>query len=466
MSTISEIFEKQQKSRARLAAEPAKLRRLRIEKILEWTRSHAAEIHQAGWEDFRKPVAEVDLTEIYPVYAEARHTLSHLKSWMGDKSVWPTLAMATTRSRLRYEPKGVVLVISPWNYPFNLTICPLISALAAGNAVMLKPSEMTPHLSALMARMIGELFPPDEVALFEGETKVAEELLALPFDHIFFTGSPKVGKIIMKAAAEHLSTVTLELGGKSPVVIDASAHVEDAAAKVVWGKFVNCGQTCIAPDYVLVHQSRHEEFLAAARRQIEKLYGATAEQRKVSADYARIVNGVHFARLRGLLESTLAAGGKVVIGGQVDAGERYIEPTLLTDVRPELPILQEEIFGPLLPIQPFDDLSGAIAEIRSRPKPLALYVFGDGDAAKRVLAETSSGGACVNDVALHFLHMNLPFGGINHSGHGSSHGIYGFKAFSHERAILTHNRFSLLKKMAPPYTGQARKLIDLTLKFF
>ena len=466
METISEVFEKQRANRARLAAEPAQLRRRRIARILEWTEAHVDAIRQAGWEDFRKPAAEVDLTEIYPVYGEARHALSRLSSWMAPKRVWPTLAMMTTRSRLVYEPKGVTLILSPWNYPYNLTLCPLISALAAGNTAILKPSEMTPHLSALLAGMVKELFPSEEVALFEGDSRVATELLALPFDHVFFTGSPRVGKIVMKAAAEHLATVTLELGGKSPVLIDQSAHVEDAAAKVIWGKFINCGQTCIAPDYVLVHQSHYEAFVAAARRQLERYYGAAPAARQASADYARIVNAGHFARLEQLLDAAVADGAKIVAGGERDASERYIAPTLVVDAPESSAIMREEIFGPLLPIKSFTSRDQAIAEINSRPKALALYVFASGAAARRVLAETSSGGACVNDVALHFLHLNLPFGGINHSGHGSSHGHYGFKAFSHERAVLKHNRHSLLKKMAPPYQGLAKKLIDLTLRFF
>lgn len=461
--TIAESFARLGASRARLAAETAGDRKKRIRRILDWTTANAAAIRQAGWDDFRKPAAEVDLTELYAVYTEARHALRRLSGWMKPKGVWPTLGLATTRSQLVYEPKGVVLVLSPWNYPFNLTLCPLISALAAGNAVALKPSEMTPHASALMARMVRELFPADEVALFEGGLEVAQELLAQPFDHIFFTGSPKVGKIVMKAAAENLAGVTLELGGKSPVLIDRSADVEDAAAKIVWGKFLNCGQTCIAPDYVLVHRERHDAFVAAARRQLELFYGKDA---KSSPDYARIVNDAHFRRLQQMLEASLAAGATVAAGGGLDAANRFLEPTLVTGAPSDSPLLQEEIFGPILPIRPVADLDEAIAEVRSRPKPLALYVFGDRRAARKVLAETSSGGACVNEVAVHFLHANLPFGGVGNSGLGNSHGWWGFKAFSHERAVLRHHRFSILKKMAPPYQGLSRKLIELTLKYF
>lgn len=466
MEQIAEVFAKQQASRARLAAEPAKARLARIRRILEWTEAHAVDVRQACWDDFKKPAAEVDISELYAVYGEARHALKHLKSWMKPKGVSPTLAMATTRSKIHYEPKGVVLIVSPWNYPFNLTLCPLISAIAAGNAVMLKPSEMTPHVSALLARMLGELFPSDEVALFEGDVTVAQQLLALPFDHIFFTGSPKIGKVVMKAAAENLSGVTLELGGKSPVVIDESAHVEDAAAKVIWGKFLNCGQTCIAPDYVMVHQSRKGEFVAAAKAQIEKLYGRQPAERKASKDYARIVNLQHFGRLERMFAASVAAGATVAAGGAFDPADRFIDPTLLVDPPADSPVMQEEVFGPLLPIVTFTKLDEALAEIRRGPKPLALYVFGDRKVANKVIAETSSGGACVNDVALHFLHLNLPFGGVGNSGLGNSHGFYGFKAFSHEKAVLRHNRFSLLKKMAPPYTGTARRLIDLTLKYF
>lgn len=463
---IDDVFARQRARRDAMAATGADERIELIRRIERWTEAHADEIRQAGAEDFSKPSTEVDLTEIYPVLAEARHTARHLRRWMRGRRVPKTLAMASTGGRLRYEPRGVALIISPWNYPFNLTVGPLISALAAGNCVCLKPSEATPHMSALLARMVDELFDDDAVALFEGEADVAQALLAKPFDHVFFTGSPRVGKLVMKAAAEHLSSVTLELGGKSPVIVDRTAHLEDAAEKIVWGKFMNQGQTCIAPDYLLVHRDRKEALVEALTRQIQRAYGETPEARRSSPDLARLVDDRHFQRVRRLLEGSLGMGARVASGGGLDEGSRYIEPTLLVDVPLDSPAMQEEIFGPLLPILPYDDLGEALGVVRGKEKPLALYVFSaDRRFVRRVLDGTSAGGTCVNDVALHFLHPNLPFGGVNHSGHGSAHGVYGFRAFSHERGVLTHHRWSALKLMAPPYRGLAKRLVRLTLKY-
>lgn len=466
VTRLDRVFAAQQAARPRLAASDASARRAKLKRLLRWVEGHQKEIRQAAWDDFRKPATEVDLTEIYPVVGEARFAIRHLARWMRPQKVRPTLAMASTRSRLIYEPRGVALVISPWNYPFNLTLVPLISAIAAGNAVILKPSEMTPHMSALLAGLVEELFDESEVALFEGEAEVARALLARPFDHVFFTGSPRVGKLVMKAAAEHLSTVTLELGGKSPVIIDRSAHLGDAAEKVAWGKFVNQGQTCIAPDYVLVDRRVHDAFVARLGKQIEKFYGSTPEARRSSRDLARIVDDRHFARLGELLDESVAQGARVAFGGGRDVAERFLEPTLLVDVPDASPAMQEEIFGPVLPIVAYDDLDQALATIRAREKPLALYMFGhDQKRIDRVLEQTSAGGTCINEVALHFLHLRLPFGGVNHSGHGSSHGVYGFRAFSHERPVLRHHRWSALKLMSPPYSRFVRLLTKLTVKF-
>ena len=465
-SRVDALLEAQRANRWKISSSSAAQRIQKIRRIVDWVEQHRDAIRKAGFEDFQKPATEVELTEIYPVLTEARHVCRHLKRWMRPKWVRPSLAMISTRSRIHYEAKGVTLILSPWNYPFNLTVVPLISAIAAGNCAILKPSEMTPAMSALMARMVADLFDQHEVALLEGDVEVAQALLARRFDHIFFTGSPQVGKIVMEAASRHLTTVTLELGGKSPVVVDESAHLEDAAAKVVWGKFINQGQTCIAPDYVLVQRNVFQAFKEALGSTIQKYYGEDGAARRRSPDLARIVNERHFQRLHRLLDGSVAKGAKVAFGGDSAAEELWIEPTILEEVPEDAPAMQEEIFGPILPLVPFDDLDDALAKIRSKEKPLALYVFSSrSDAVRRVLADTSSGGACVNEVALHFLHPNLPFGGINHSGHGSSHGLYGFKAFSHERAVLKHTRFSALKMMAPPYTDFVKRLVGWTVKY-
>ncbi len=371
--------------------------------------------------------------------------------------------MLTTRSWIRYEPRGVVLIIAPWNYPFNLSIGPLISAIAAGNSAVIKPSEHAPHTSALVRQMLSELFAEEEVAVFEGAVETATELLATPFDHIFFTGSPAIGKIVMKAAAEHLSSVTLELGGKSPVIIDESANLRDCAEKIAWGKYSNVGQTCIAPDYLFTPESIKESFIKELKRAIEKRY---SKEPQLSRDYARIISLRHHQRLEDLLKQSVEQGARVEIGGVSNHAQRYFAPTVLSNVTPEHPVMKEEIFGPLLPIITYQKLPEAIDLINAGEKPLALYIFSrDKKNIDYILNNTSSGGVCINEVLLHFLQVNLPFGGVNHSGMGNSHGFYGFRAFSHERAILKHHRWSPLKLLYPPYTPTVQRLIKLILKY-
>jgi aldehyde dehydrogenase (NAD+) len=440
------------------AARIAKLKKLEVAIF-----AHKAALYQALHDDLHKPEAESDLSEIMPVIAEIRHTIRHLKSWMGTKRVAPTLAMLGTQARIRYEPKGVCLIISPWNYPVGLTFGPLACAIGAGNTAIIKPSELTPACSAVMARIVQEIFDPAEIALFEGDAAVATALLDLPFDHIFFTGSPAVGKIVMAAAAKHLASVTLELGGKSPVIVDETANVTKAAQSVMWGKFLNNGQTCVAPDYLYVHETIMPAFLGAAKDAINKMYGADAQ---ASADYGRIVNGRHFDRVKRLLDDAMAAGATVVAGGVAAAAPKYIAPTLLTGVSETSAVMQEEIFGPVLPVIPFTDLAGPIRHINANPKPLALYVYSKNDTAiDNIIGQTSAGGTGVNMSVLQFSHANLPFGGVNNSGIGSSHGVYGFRAFSHERAVL-RDRFSATPMLFPPYTARVKRLIKLTLKYF
>ncbi|MEL7059339.1 MAG: aldehyde dehydrogenase family protein [Acidobacteriota bacterium] len=462
---LDRIFELQRDHRWAMANSGPEQRIARIERISAWVDTHRDEIRAAGRTDFSKPAFEVDLTEIWPVLQEARHAMRHVEEWMRPERVRASPALATTRSWIVPEARGQALVIAPWNYPINLTLIPLISALAAGCCVVLKPSELVPAHSALLRQMIEELFDPSEVALFEGDAEVAQALLERPFEHVFFTGSTSIGRRVMQSAADHLATVTLELGGKSPVVLGDDAQLRDTAAKTVWGKFVNAGQTCIAPDYVLVPRARFDETVRVFSRAIGKAYGATDAARRRSRDLARIVNQRHFDRLEGLLARTRDAGAQVVFGGETDRASRYVAPTLLVDVPLDSPAMQEEIFGPILPLLPYDRLEDALEIIRARPKPLALYVFGSRRFARDVIGKTSAGGTCINDVALHFLHPRLPFGGVNHSGHGASHGRAGFDAFSHRRAVLKHHRWSALKLMAPPYGRLARLLGKATLRF-
>jgi len=425
--------------------------------------AHRTQLHAALHEDLRKPAAETDLAEIMPVIAEIRHACRHLRGWMRPRRVTPTKTMLGTQARIIPQPKGVSLIISPWNYPVSLTLGPLVSALAAGCPVMIKPSELSLCSAAVMGKLLGSLFPPSEVAFFEGDASLSTALLALPFDHVFFTGAPAIGKIVMAAAAKHLSSVTLELGGKSPVIVDASADIAKAAASICWGKFLNAGQTCVAPDYLFVHDSVLPQFLDAAKTAITRMFGDTPRQ---SPDYGRIINARHFARVARLLDDAVNHGARTITGGTVDASDQFIAPTLLTDMRPDAAVMHEEIFGPVLPILPFRDLGSTIAFINAREKPLALYVYARDQAViDEVLRETSSGGACVNMSVLQFSHSNLPFGGVNNSGIGASHGIFGFQAFSHERAVL-RDRFSVTPMLFPPYSRRVRKMIDFTMRYF
>ncbi len=461
-----EVFQRQRRFAPRLRQTSASERLAKLDKLKKALEARRGDIQKAAAADFGKPTAEVELSEIFPVLHEINHAKRQLKRWMKPVTVRPTLAMLGTQAQVHYEPKGVCLIISPWNYPFNLSFGPLVSAIAAGNTAIIKPSEMTPHCSRLIGAMIAEIYPPEEVAVFEGKADVAERLLALPFDHVFFTGSPAVGRIVMGAAARHLASVTLELGGKSPTLVDETADLDRAARNIVWGKFTNNGQTCIAPDHVYVHASVCDRFVDKVRQYIAQMYGDTPEAQRNNPDYCRIVNDRHFQRLTALLDDAVGHGARVVAGGMTEATTRFIAPTVLVDVPHQAQIMQEEIFGPLLPVLPYTDLEQMLADINARPKPLALYVFSKNKARiAQVETRVSAGGSCVNQCVVHFLHGNLPFGGVNNSGIGSAHGLYGFKAFSHERAVLV-DRFSITHILFPPYTKAVKKLIALTSRYF
>lgn len=443
-------------------------RKERLLKLLNWITTHQEAIHEALWLDFNKPAIEVDLNEIFPVTSEIKHCLKNLSNWMRPQPQPTPLPMLGTSAFVVAEPKGRALLISPWNFPFNLAIGPLVSALAAGCPAILKPSEYAPHTAQLVQDLVSDLFAPHEVAVCLGEKEVASELLGLPFDHIFFTGSPAIGKIVMRAAAQHLSSVTLELGGKSPVILDASADLKDAAEKLIWGKFVNCGQTCIAPDYILVPEDKKEIFIGHAREVLTRYYDPEEKGIMQSPDYARLINAKHFDRIRQLLQDSLQKGAQVEAGGELDEETRYVAPTLISNISEDMLVFQEEIFGPILPILTYSHLNDALALIHSQPKPLALYFFGkDESRAKRVMAETSSGNLVINDCVLHFLHSELPFGGVNNSGIGKAHGKYGFLAFSNEKGVLKQrigfNNVSLLR---PPYGLRVKKLIATMMKWF
>ncbi|WP_326492701.1 aldehyde dehydrogenase family protein [Algoriphagus sp. PAP.12] len=440
----------------------------RLKKIRSWIQKNQNDIREALWNDFRKPEVETDLSEIFPVTSEINHTIKNLKSWMKPGPVGTPLSMLGTKSKVQFEPKGRTLIISPWNYPFNLAIGPLVSALAAGCTVILKPSELTPHTSFLIERMLSEIFPNHEVAAILGGVDTSQDLLKLPFDHIFFTGSPQVGKIVMGNAAKNLSSVTLELGGKSPAIVSENADIPDSAKKLVYGKLLNSGQTCVAPDYALVHESIFERFRDELIIAIREMYDPNYKGIIESPDLARIVNDRHFERLEGLLKDAISKGAKLEFGGECNPHHRYVEPTLISGISEKMNISQEEIFGPIFPIIVYSDLNKAIYYINQKPKPLALYVFSQNkNEVNQVLEETSSGNAVVNDCVLHFLHPNLPFGGINHSGIGKSHGYFGFLAFSNEKGVL-HQRVGLNNAtlLRPPYGVKTRQIIKSLIKWF
>lgn len=457
-TSIRKIFDTQV---ARARAERGGSRQQRLEKLDRLEAAIIANVdalRRASAADFRKPVTEIELSEISPVLGELRHARKNLRKWMKPRRVRPTLTMLGNTAEIRCEPKGVALIISPWNYAFNLSLGPLISAIAAGNNVMIKPSEMTPNVSGLLSTMLQDVFEESEVAVIEGGLEESQALLELPFDHIFFTGSPQVGRIVAEAASKHLTSVTLELGGKSPVVVDETANIAKAAKRIAWGKFINNGQTCIAPDHVYVEESVCSEFADELQKNIDKFFGQSTEARMASKDYCRIVNHKHFQRVTSLIDEAIDAGARCLTLEKRDEDSLFISPTVLENVPDNCRIMSEEIFGPVLPLIRYRELSDVVRDINSRPKPLAFYVYSKnrGD-VEYLLQEIPSGDAVVNHNLIHFLHKRLPFGGIGNSGVGKSHGHHGFLAFSHERSVVS-NHIGLVDQLFPPYTPMVERM--------
>lgn len=466
---IHRVFALQQQYHAEVARCNASKRIAKLRRLYDELLRRRSDIEAAMWKDLRKSPTEVNITELAVVLHEIRHTIRHLRSWMTPKRVSTPITLFRSHSEIVYEPKGVCLILSPWNFPFNLTLDPLVSAIAAGNCVIIKPSEFSPNSSALMREILAECFPPGEVSLFEGDATVAQELLTLPFNHIFFTGSPQVGKIVMRAAAENLASVTLELGGKSPVVVDKEADLDAAAAKIIWLKCMNLGQTCIAPDYVLVHESRHDQLMEKFKARIQKYYGNTPEAIRQGPDLCRIIHERHFARVKALLDDALQRGANLAFGGDSVENERYIAPTLLTNIPDEAKIWEEEIFGPVLPVRTYKNTTDAIAFINARPKALAMYLFSqESQVLDQIIAETSCGGVTVNDCGPHFYNSELPFGGVNNSGIGKCHGEFGFLEFSNQRGVLRQAKWlPSTDVFLPPYGGKIRHIIlDWVMKWF
>jgi len=465
LKDITAVFNLQKANQYAVANQPISERRRKLKalkKAVEVTFRSA--IQEALYKDMGKPKAEVDLTEIYPVTSEIKHALSHLNSWTRKQSVSTPLAFMGSSSSIQYEPKGVCLIISPWNFPVNLTIAPLVSAIAAGNTVIIKPSEMTPYISKVMKELIATVFEENEITLIEGAIQTSTDLLSLPFNHIFFTGAPAIGKVVMSAAAKNLTSVTLELGGKSPTIVDETASIKTAAKRIAWGKFVNAGQVCIAPDYIYVHKSKQEELVNEFTKVIKSFYGDNANQ---SESYTCIVNASHKGRVASMIDNAKEEGATVSYGGKVDEKSNAIEPTILTNVKMSSKVMQEEIFGPILPIIPYDSIEEVIDTINSKEKPLALYIYSKkAKNVNHILKNTRAGGSCVNNNAVHFFNNNLPFGGSNNSGIGKSHGVFGFQEFSNARGVLKQHIPGALEMLMPPYTNFKETLINLTIKWF
>ncbi len=433
---------------------PETWRRQQLEGLGRMIKEGEDELLEALAADLRKPRFEAWLTDLRGTGREIEHLLRHLKKWMAPQPAGVPLLLRPNKAAVQHDPLGVVLVIAPWNYPVHLLVTPLAAALAAGNAVVCKPSEIAPATSAALARLIPRYLDPEAVVVVEGGVPETTALLEQRWDHILYTGNGTVGRIVAEAAAKHLTPVTLELGGKTPVIVDRSANLKLAASRIAFAKWGNAGQTCVSTDHAWVHEDVAQELSELLLTELEVRYGSDP---KTSQDYARIVNRNHAQRLGKLLDGS---GYEVLAGGQVDVEERYVAPTVLTGVQRDAAVMGEEIFGPILPVLTYRDLSEPIEAINAGDKPLALYVFADDEVANDVLARTSSGGACVNDAMVQVGVNELPFGGVGASGYGAYHGRYGFETFSHRRAIVRRpSWFNDSAIMRPPYSGWKQAIV-------
>lgn len=418
-------------------------RRAQLERLLDGLERHEDSLLSALQADLGKSPRQGYASELGLVRMEIQHALRNLRHWVAPQRRRTPWFVTPARGWVQAEPFGVVLILGPWNYPIQLLLIPLVSAIAAGNCVVLKPSELAPRTGQIIETLLREYFAEEYISVVSGDATVAEALLRERFDKIFFTGSTRVGRLVMTAAAKHITPVTLELGGKCPAIVCSDSSLALAARRIVWGKFMNAGQTCVAPDFVLVARDARDAFVSEMKKALHEFYGDDPAR---CEDYGRIVNQAHFERLVNYLRD-----GKAIHGGRHDAKELFIAPTILADVSPDSAVMQEEIFGPILPVLEFDQLDDALALLRGRPTPLALYVFTrDRATEKRVLAEARSGGACVNDVISHMIGVGLPFGGLGASGMGAYHGRAGFDAFSHQRAVLRRANWLDLPFRYPP----------------
>lgn len=459
---MNNLFELQGKNRWAIARTSVRKRIEKLQRLRKAIVKRQQEFYDAVWKDFHKPQTEAWLTEVFPVLQEIDHTVNHLPDWMEDKDGSWSFLFPLNRSRSHFEPKGRVLIMAPWNYPFLLFVSPIVAAIAAGNVVIAKPSHKTPHVAAFLESLFAEVFPQNEVAVVLGAgTELGDKLLAHPFDHVFFTGSPKVGAHVAECAARMHAGVTLELGGKSPVIILDEVKIKDAAKKIAWGKCLNAGQTCIAPDFVLCPSKLVQPLADAIADNIKKMYGDTEDSRRLSKNFVHIVESRTVERHQVLIKDACTKGATAVIGAQFtpeDIENRYTPATVLTGVTPDMKIMESEIFGPILPIVAYDSLDEAITFVQNRPKPLAIYIFGKSEAKiNEVIARTTSGSTCVNHCILQIENLSVPFGGVGMSGTGNYHGFYGFKTFSHERNIMEQGAFDAVNNLYPPYHQKGDK---------
>lgn len=430
-------------------------RKKQLKKLKTILKNHEKQIFEALDNDFQKPLFETYSNELFILYQEIDHLLSHIDHWAKTKKVKNSLINFPSKNYIKPQPYGVTLIISPWNYPLQLALNPALGAIAAGNTVIIKPSEHSPNTSGLMAALINDNFDPGFLHFVEGDAKTTQTLLSEPLDYIFFTGSTHVGKIIMKAAAEQLTPLTLELGGKSPAIVDTSADLSLAAKRIAWGKFINAGQTCVSPDFVYAQSSIHDQLCQLLKQEIHSFYGDDPSQ---SPDFARIVNDKHFTRLVNLIDPE-----NVFHGGNNDPENHYIAPTIMTDVSWEDAVMQEEIFGPLLPIMSFDNITEVISTLQTKSKPLALYLFStDKTNQEKVMYNLPFGGGCINDTVAHLGNTHLPFGGMGNSGFGIYHGKTSFDTFTHPKSIMKKSNWLDIPLRYPPYDGKFKWLKKLT----
>ncbi|MFA6695927.1 MAG: aldehyde dehydrogenase [Sphaerochaeta sp.] len=422
-------------------------RKTQLKKLKDGIKEHEKQILDALFEDLGKTDFEGFATELGLVYAEIDKHLKHLDSWTSKKRVRNTLLSFPSKAYTISIPLGIVLIMSPWNYPFQLTIAPLVSALAAGNCVIVKPSRYSSHTSQVLESLIAKLYPSHYVTVFQGGSEMNQELLSHRYDHIFFTGSPTVGKVVMEAAAKTLTPITLELGGKSPAIVEANSDIPLAARRIIWGKCLNAGQTCIAPDYVLVERSVASQLIEEMKLAITNMFGSDPLH---CNDLPHIINERHFNRLISLFEE-----GTLVYGGQIDPKNLKIAPTLITDVQRTGTLMSDEIFGPILPILTYETFEQAVGYVQAREHPLALYLFSNDKEHQEIVVRTVSyGGGCINDTVMHLSNPHLPFGGVGSSGMGSYHAKQGFDTFSHQKSVLESKRWLEIKLRYAPYRGK------------